>query len=148
MYLWQWKTSLTSFKFKNSIPKYLCWHIVESFCLVAATQYIINNWGTSFIHSLEHLRLTFLTEECIKKPKNSSINNHILLKGHNANYDKFFIFLNERIVFKLHLKEPLSIKKDQPELNKNAIYSYPQGLFDWLLYYYIVILLTINHYKD
>ena len=47
-----------------------------------------------------------------KNPKKPTINDHILLKGHDANYEDFSILLNENNVFKLHLKESILIKKD------------------------------------
>ena len=47
----------------------------------------------------------------IKNAQKPAINDHILLKGHNANYTDFPIPLNESNVFKLHLTESLLIKK-------------------------------------
>ena len=47
-----------------------------------------------------------------KNPKKSTINAHILLKGHDAYYEDFSILLNESNVFELHLKESILIKKD------------------------------------
>lgn len=81
----------------------------------------------------------------IKNPKEFAINGNIILKGHGTNHDDFSILLNESSVFKLHLKESLLIKKDQPELNGNN-YSYPLELFDWSFYFCFIAffqLLTI-----
>ena len=57
------------------------------------------------------------------------INDHILVKDHDAHYEDFLILLNKSNVFKLHWKESLLIKKDQPEHNIN-IYGYPLELLD------------------
>lgn len=65
----------------------------------------------------------------IKNPNECAINGNIILKGHGTNHDDFSILLNESSFFKLHLKESLLIKKDQPEPNGNN-YSYPLELFD------------------
>ena len=50
----------------------------------------------------------------------STINDHVLLKSHDANYDDFSILLNESSDFKLLLKESLSIKKDETGHNRNV----------------------------
>ena len=47
-------------------------------------------------------------------------------------FEGFTILLKENKRFKLHLKESLLIKLDNPELDRN-IYSYPLEIFDWLL---------------
>ena len=51
-----------------------------------------------------------------------------LLEGHSATNDYFPILISENSQFKLHLKEPLLIKRDKPELNRN-IYIHPLELF-------------------
>ena len=72
--------------------------------------------------------MTPLTEKRVKKPKKSAIFDQILLKGHDASFEDFTIFLKENNKFKLHLRESLLIKRDKPELNRN-IYSYHLELF-------------------
>ena len=59
-------------------------------------------------------KLSFHTGNIVKL--HCQIDN-ILLEGHNATYDDFFILTAESNEFKLHLKESLLIKRDKPELN-------------------------------
>ena len=81
-----------------------------------------------FVRASEHLGITPLTQKGVKNPKKSAIMDHILLEGHNATYDDFSILFPENNQFKLHLKVPLLIKRDKPELNRN-IYTHPFELF-------------------
>ena len=74
-----------------------------------------------FVRASEHLGMTHLTGKNLKM---SAIFDHILLKGHDASFEDFAILLKGKQKFKLHLKESLLIKRDEPELNRN-IYSYP-----------------------
>ena len=73
--------------------------------------------------------MTPLTGKQVKNSKKSAVLDHILLKGHDSSFEDFTILLKENNRFQLHLKEPLLIKRDKPELNRN-IYSYPLELFD------------------
>ena len=57
-------------------------------------------------------------------PKKSANFDHMLLDGHEASFDKFWILLKESNSFKLQLKESLLISHGKPVLNKN-IYSFP-----------------------
>ena len=76
-----------------------------SFCLVAAMQFIMDKLRDIFLPILSIIcDLCLLLENASKSPKIYSINSYILLKGHNVDYDKFFIFLSKRRFFKLHLK--------------------------------------------
>ena len=125
------KTRLSSlFKFKDKISKYFRSHIVYKILCNCynATYYGQTEWYL-FIRSTEHLGIIPLTGDWIKNRTKSVINERILLKDHDPAYDDFSIHLYESNAFKLHI-----IKKDQPELNRNA-YSYPLRLFDLSLYY-------------
>ena len=81
-----------------------------------------------FVRVLEHLGLTPLTPQGIKNPKMSAIMNHILIEGHNATYNNFSILIPENNLFKLQLREPLLIKRDKLELNRN-IYNHSLEFF-------------------
>ena len=69
-----------------------------------------------FVRASEHLGITSLTGKRVKNTKKSLIFDHILLKGHGANFEYFRILLKENNKFKLHLKESTLIKRDNPEL--------------------------------
>ena len=73
-----------------------------------------------FVRAFEHRGMTPLTRKQVKNLKMLAIINHILLNCHIVNFEDLAIFLKERIKFKLHLKEPLLIKRDKPELNRNV----------------------------
>ena len=73
--------------------------------------------------------MTSLTEKRVKNPKKSAIFDHLLLKGHDASFEDFAIFLKENSKYTLPIKESVLTKRDKPELNRN-IYSYPIELFD------------------
>ena len=82
-----------------------------------------------FVRASEHLGITSLTGKFVKRPKKSTISNHMLLDGYKASFDNFSILLKEINPFKLQLKESSLISRDKPILNKN-IYSFPLELFD------------------
>ena len=81
-----------------------------------------------FARVLEHLEITPLTQKWLENHQKSTIMDYNLLEGHSATYDYFSILISENSQFKLHLKEPLLIKRDKPELNRN-IYIHPLELF-------------------
>ena len=126
----QSKTRLSSlFKFKESIPKSLCSHLIYEFsCSCCNATYYGETEGHLFVGASEHLGITPLTQKRVKNPKKSAIMEHTLLEVHNATYDDFSILIPENNQFKLHLKESLLIKRDKPELNRN-IYTHPFELF-------------------
>ena len=49
---------------------------------------------------------------------------HILLKGHKANFEDFTIPLKQNNEFRRQLKESLLIKRDKQELTRNIIRTY------------------------
>ena len=117
----QSKTRLSSlFKFKESIPKYLCSHLTYKFwCICCNATYYSETDRHLFVRASEYLGITPLTQKRVKNPKKSAILDHTLLKGHNATYDDFSILISKNNQFKLHLKESLLIERDRPELNRN-----------------------------
>ena len=126
----QSKTLLSSlFKFKDSIPKYLCSRLIYKLsCTCCNTTYYGETERHLFARASGHLGITPLTQKRVKNPKKSAIMDHILLERHNAKYDDFSILIPENNQFKLHLKESLLIKRDKPEFNKN-IYTHSLELF-------------------
>ena len=92
-------TRLSSlFRCKDSIPKYLL-HLIYKY-----------------------------TQKRVKNPNESPIMDHVLLERRDSTYDGFSILNPKNNGFKLHLKESLFTKRDQPELSKN-IYTHPLKLF-------------------
>ena len=79
-----------------------------------------------------NLGIRLLTGKFVKAPKKSAITDHMLLDGHKASFDNFWILWKEKNAFKLKLKESLLISRDKPILNKNNYSSFPLGLSGWL----------------
>ena len=112
------------FKFKESIPKYLCLHLIYKFsCSCCNASYYGETERQLFVRASEHLGITPLTKKQIKNSQKSTIMDHILLESHNDTYNDFLIFIPEKSQFKLHLKELLLIKRDILELYRN-IYTH------------------------
>ena len=123
----QSKTCLSKlFKFKQSIPKYLCFHLIYKFsCSCCNASYYGETERQLFVRASEHLGITPLTKKRVKNSQKSTIIGNILLQSHNATYNGFLIFIPEKSQFKLHLKELLLIKR--LELYRN-IYTHPLKL--------------------
>ena len=121
----QSRTCLSNlFKFKESIPKYLCLHLIYKFlCSCCNASYYGETERQLFVRASEHLGITPLTKKRVKNSQKSTIIDHILLESHNATYNDFLIFIPEKSQFKLHLKELLLIKRDTLELYRN-IYTH------------------------
>ena len=124
------KTGLSSlFKFKDSIPKYLRWHLIYKFSRGCCNA---SNYAETerhlFLRASGHLGVTSLTQKRVKNPKTSAIMDYILLEGHNVTYDDFSILIPKNNQDKLHLKESLLSKRDNLQLNRN-IYIHPLELF-------------------
>ena len=127
----QSKTRLSSlFRFKYIIPKEISFNLVYKFtCSCCNAAYYGESERHFFVRASEHLGMATLTGKRVRNPKKSTIFDHILLNGHDASFEDFTILLKENNRFKLHLKEPLLIKRDKPEFNRN-IYGYCLELFD------------------
>ena len=123
----QSKTCLSKlFKFKQSIPKYLCFHLIYKFsCSCCNASYYGETERQLFVRASEHLGITPLTKKRVKNSQKSTIIGNILLQSHNATYNGFLIFIPEKSQFKLHLKELLLIKR--LELYR-TIYTHPLKL--------------------
>ena len=120
------------FNFKDVVNTKLSSHIVYKFmCSCCNTTYYGQTQRHFFVRASEHLGITPLTGNFVKKPNKSAIFDHVLLDGQKASFDNFSILLKESNPFKLQLKESLLVSRDKPISNKN-IYSFPLELFDWL----------------
>lgn len=124
----------TQFKFKESIPKNLRSHIVYKFlCSWCKTTCYGQNEKHFFVRSSKHLGPRSLTGKCIKNFEKSAINDNILIKGYDANYDDFSIFFKWEQCFQITLQGTTFAQ----ELNNN-IWGYSLELFDWSLICYIL----------
>ena len=125
----QSKTCLYNlFKFKESIPKYLCLHLIYKFsCSCCNASYYGETERQLFVRASEHLGITPLTKKRVKNSQKFTIIDHILLESHNATYNDFLIFIPQKSQLKLHLKELLLMKIDTLDLYRN-IYNHPLKL--------------------
>ena len=98
-------------------------------CSCCNTTYYGQTERHFFVRASEHLGITPLTGKFVKTPKKSAIFDHMLLGCHKSSFDNLVILLKENNVFRLQLKESLSISCDKPILKKN-IYLFPLELFD------------------
>ena len=115
------------------ISKEINSHLVYKFkCSCCNATYYGQSKRHFFFRASEHVGMTPLTGKIVKKPKKSSVSDHILLNGHDVSFEDFTVLFTENNRFKLHLKESLLMKRGKPELNK-SIYSSLLELFDWLL---------------
>ena len=118
------------FNFKEVANTKLRSHIVYKFI---CSCYNITYYGQTqryfFVRASDHLGITPLTGNFVKKPNKSAIFYHVLLDGQKASFDNFSILLKESNPFKLQLKESLLVSCDKPISSKN-IYSFPLELFD------------------
>ena len=125
-----WKLELVSnifswFKFKDSMNKYLRFHLIYKFlCSCCNTTYYGETERHLFVRALEHLGIIPLRQKRVKNPQKSAIMDHPLLEDHNATYDDFSILIPESNQFKLQLRNRCWLK----ELNRN-IYTHPLELF-------------------
>ena len=77
-----------------------------------------------FVRASEHLCMKPLIRKRVKNPKMPAMFDHILLKGHKANFEDFTIPLKQNNEFRRQLKESLLIKRDKQELIRNIIRTY------------------------
>ena len=109
------------FRFKDVIPKELRSHLVYKFsCSSCNATYYGKTERHLNVRSGEHISLSPLTGNRVAcKP--SAISDDLLLCEHNnSSFDDFPILYCENNAFKLSLTESILIKRDSPELNRNA----------------------------
>ena len=94
------KTRLSSlFKFKESILKCLCPHLIYKFsrnCCNAT--YCGETERHLFVRASEHLGITPLTQRRVKNPQKSAIMDHILSEGHIMLHTMTFRFSFPKII--------------------------------------------------
>ena len=128
--IFQSKNHLSNlFRFKGSIPKELCSHIVYRFL---CTNCNITYYGETERHlnarSGEHLSLPALTGKRVNNNKKSAFKDHCLFFNHVGSFEDFSILTYESNPFKLLIKEALLVSRDKPLLNKQDK-SIPLQLF-------------------
>ena len=81
-----------------------------------------------FTRAAEHIGISYLTGKRLKSVKQSAIPDHLLECNCLIDFDHFGILGSDANKFRLLIKESLSIKREQPQLNK-TIKSFPLKLF-------------------
>ena len=117
------------FHFKDVIPRELRSHLVYKFsCSSCNATYYGKTERHLNVRSGEHTGLSPLTGNRVAcKP--SAISDHLLLpEDNNSSFNNFSILRCENNAYKLSLRESILIKRDSPELNRNAS-SMPLLLF-------------------
>ena len=116
-------------RFKGSIPKELCSHIVYKFLCINCN---ITYYGETERHlnvtSGEHLSLSALTGNRVNNNKKSAVKDHCLFFNHVGSFEDFSILTYESNPFKLLMKEAFLVSRDKPLLNKQ-VKSIPFQLF-------------------
>ena len=75
------------------------------------------------VESGEHIGISPLAFKKTKPSKESSIHDHLLECDNNPSFDEFTILAHGNKKYLPKIKESLSIKRDQPVLNKNTSYA-------------------------
>ena len=116
-------------RFKDSIPKELCSHIVYKFLCINCN---ITYYGETERHlnvtSGEHLSLSALTGNRVNNNKKSAVKGHCLFFNHVGSFEDFSILTYESNPFKLLMKEAFLVSRDKLLLNKQ-VKSIPFQLF-------------------
>ena len=128
--IFQSKNRLSNlFRFKDSIPKELRFHIVYKFlCSNCNITYYDETERHLNVRSGEHLSLSTLTGKRVNNNKKSAVKDHCLFFNHVGSLEDFSILTYESNPFKLLIKEALLVSRDKPLLNKQ-VKSIPLQLF-------------------
>ena len=104
------------FKFKDSIPLYLCPHLIYKF---PCSNYTVTYYGKTERH-LKVRAGEHITGQRINNNKKSSIKDYCLLSGHVCLFDDFTVlnFFSHKI--KYLIKESLLVTKEKLLLNKQV----------------------------
>ena len=126
--IFQSKNRLSNlFRFKDSIPKELCSHIVYKFlCSNCNITYYGETERHLNVRSGEHLSLSALTGKRVNN--NKKVKDHCLFFNQMDSFEDFSILTYESNSFKLLIKEALLVSRDKPLLNKQ-VKSIPLQLF-------------------
>ena len=109
--IFQSKNRLSNlFRFKDSIPKELCSHLVHKFLFININ---ITYHGETERHlnvrSGEHLSLSALTVKRVSNNRKSAVKDHCLFFNHVESFEDFSILTYESNPFKLLIKEGILI---------------------------------------
>ena len=128
--IFQTKNCLSNlFRFKDSIPKELCSHLVYNFfCSNCNIAYYGETKRHLNIRSRKHLSLSALTGKRVNNNKKSAVKDHGLFFNHVGSFEDFLILTHQLNPFKLLIKESLLVSRDKPLLNKQ-VKSIPLQLF-------------------
>ena len=77
--------------FKDVVNTKLSSHFFINLCVVTAANLLRSNQKTFFERASGNLGITLLTGKFVKAPKKSAITDHMLLEGHKASFDNFWI---------------------------------------------------------
>ena len=128
--IFQSKNRLSNlFRFKDSIPKKLRFHIVYKFLFNNCN---ITCYGETERHlnvrSGEHLHLSALTGKRVNNNTKSAVKDHCLFFNRVGSFEDFSILTYESNPFKLLIEEALLVSRDKRLLNKQ-VKSIPLQLF-------------------
>ena len=111
----------TSFKFEDSIPLYLCSHLIYKFhCSNCNITYYGETERHIEVCAGEHISTSPLTGKRIGSNKKSSVKDHCLLSGLVCSFDDFTVLNYESHKFKRFIKESLLVTKEKQLLNKQV----------------------------
>ena len=117
------------FRFKDSIPKELCSHIVYKFlCSNCNITYYGKTERHLNVTSGEHLSLSTLTGKRVNNNKKSAVKDQCLFFNHVGSFEDLSILTYEPNPFKLLIKEGLLVSRDKLLFNKQ-VKSIPLQLF-------------------
>ena len=109
------------FKFKDSIPLYICSHLVYKIqCSNCNITYYVEAECRLKVRAGEFISTSPLTGNRLNNNKKSSVKGHCLLSGHVCPFDDFTVLNHESHKIKRLIKESLLITEDKPLLNKQV----------------------------
>ena len=118
------------FRYKDSLQKKNCFDIVCRYmCSNCKVTYYGKTYRHFFTRAAEHMGISNLTGKRLKCVKQSAVSDHLLECNCSIDFDHFDILASDANRFRLLIKESLSIKRDQLQLNK-TIKSFPLRVFD------------------
>ena len=120
--IFQSKNRLSSFfKFKDSIPLYLHFHLIYKFqCSNCNITYYGKTAHHLKVRSGEDISKSPLMGKRVNNNKKSFVKDHCLLSGHVCSFDDFTVLNYESHKFKRLIQESLLITMDKPLLNRQV----------------------------
>ena len=127
------------FKFRDSIPLYLCSHLIYKF---QCSNCNITDCGETERHlkvrAAEHISTSSLTGKRVYNNKKSSVKDQCLLSGHVCSFDDFIVMNYESHKFRRLIKESLLVTNDK-SLSNRQVKSLKLELF-WFNSTYAILL--------